>query len=86
MKDYLYFKNEQLLVWNAGYIQADISETVQEIIGSYQYKQILELLLNKTIDYINQKKSFYEEITKHPDIELKLSDQEYEKLRKELFG
>jgi len=51
-----------------------------------QRKQILELLLDKTIDYINQQKSFYEEITKEPDIELKLSQEEYEQLRKQLFG
>lgn len=51
-----------------------------------QRKEILELLLDKTIDYINQQKSFYEEITKEPDIELKLTEEEYEELRKQLFG
>jgi hypothetical protein len=51
-----------------------------------QRKQIIELLLDKTIEYINQQKSFYEEITKEPDIELKLSDQEYEELKRQLFG
>ena len=51
-----------------------------------QRKQILELLLDKTIYYIEEKKSFYESITKEPDIELKLSDQEYEELKRHLFG
>lgn len=51
-----------------------------------QRKQIIELLLDKTIDYINQQKSFYEEITKEPELELKLSQEEYEQLRKQLFG
>lgn len=51
-----------------------------------QRKQILELLLDKTVEFINNKITFYEEITKEPDIELKLSNEEYEQLRKELFN
>lgn len=60
MKEYLYFQEEQLLVWNAGYIQADISENVQTIIGSLQIETLNFSLFAKVQPSNIQTKFFYE--------------------------
>ncbi len=60
MKDYTYFQEEQLLVYNAGYITADTSENVQEIIGSLSKITIEFAIFAKVQPSEIQTKFFYE--------------------------
>lgn len=60
MNDYTYFKKEQLLVWNAGYIKADTSENVQEIVGSLQENTLNFATFAKVHPSEIQTKFFYE--------------------------
>ncbi len=60
MKEYIYFQEEQLLVWNARYIQADISEHVQTIVGSLQLETLNFSLFAKVPPSEIKTKFFYE--------------------------